>query len=132
MPESDQGYGPPKVGGYTASIAGEERAGDESSLAAESSLAPESGAAQASRAKVTITLHGDGFIQRAMPLMVKIGDLVVLRNYEISPDRRQLTLHLDELPEDGAVIQVGYAGEQLVELPERFSLAKVEGSDPEV
>jgi hypothetical protein len=77
---------------------------------------------------VRITLQGEGFIERAMPLIVKIGDITVAGGMEFSPDQRQVTVYLDEMPEDGAVIRVGFGGdEQLAELPERFSRSRVRG-----
>ncbi len=117
MTGSDYGYGPPKIHGYTVTITG---AAQNEGLRT----------AEVSRSNITITLHGEGFMQRAMPLIVKIGEHVVVRNYEVTPDQCHLTLHLDGLPEDGTVIQVGYGGQDLVELPERFSRSKAQEGSP--
>lgn len=76
--------------------------------------------------KVQITLHGENFITRAMMLIIKIGDEEV-REFEITPDQRALICYLDQLPEEGAIISVGYGGETRVELPERFSRSKLSG-----
>ena len=61
-----------------------------------------------------------------MPLMITIGDVWVTR-FKIAPDRRSVVCFLDEMPEEGAVISVGYGGEKRVELPERFSQSRVPG-----
>jgi hypothetical protein len=113
----NHGYGPPTVHGYSA---------------VKTARAPETNlmAARASAPGVTITLHGEGFIQRAMPLILKVGDQAVMGNLQITPDQRHVTFRLERMPEEGAVIQAGYAGDELVELPERFSLSKVEEGNP--
>jgi hypothetical protein len=117
----ERGYTPPKVEGFSATI---------SPAPAADSLA----AAETTRRKVTITLHGEDFIQRAMPLIVKIGDQVVLGNYQVTADERHLTFELDALPEDGAAILIGYGGDELMELPIRFTHEALQEStsDPEV
>lgn len=117
----ERGYGTPKVEGFSATV---------SPAPTDDSLA----AADSAKRKVTITLHGEDFIQRAMPLIVKIGDQVVLGSYQITADKRHLTFELDELPEDGAPILVGYGGDELMELPIRFSHEALQDSaaEPEV
>ena len=123
----ERGYTPPKVESFSATIS--------PAPAADRAAAPDSvAAADAARRKVTITLHGEDFIQRAMPLIVKIGDQVVFGNYQVTPDERHLTFELDQLPEDGASIQVGYLGDELIELPIRFNHEALQDStsDPEV
>jgi hypothetical protein len=114
MADEKRGYGPPKVEGYTATLA--EGAPPSGRLAEREAQPP----------SVKITLHGQGFIQRAMPLIVKIGDQAVMGNFHITPDECHVTFHLDRIPEDGAVIKVGYGGSELVELPERFSRRKLQ------
>jgi hypothetical protein len=113
--DQKQGYGRPAIHGYNATLTG----GLQKAAMLASPLA--------GQPVVKITLHGEGFIQRAMPLIIRIGDQVVLDNCEITDDQRTLTLHLEKLPEDGAVIQVGYGGDEMVELSERFSHSKLEG-----
>lgn len=113
--DEKHGYGPPKVHDYSVILTS---AQGRESLAAEA----ESGHV------VKITLHGEGFIERAMPLIVRIGDHVVMSGFELTSG--SLSFYLDELPEDGAVIQVGYGGEEFAELPERFSHSKVHGIGP--
>lgn len=114
MPEEKRGYGPPKVESYTATVS---EAPPSLGRLAEREVRPP---------MVKITLHGQGFIQRAMPLIVKIGDQTVMGNFQITPDECHVTFHLDRLPEEGAVIRVGYGGSELVELPERFSHSKLQ------
>ncbi len=107
--------------------------GYEASMSSPPARARAGGTERSGGATVRITLHGDGFTQRAMPLIVVIGDQAVVSNLEISPDERHIVVHLDTLPEDGAVIRVGHGGDELVELPERFSRSKVERNPaPEV
>jgi hypothetical protein len=112
MSDRKPGYGPPKVEGYTATLPARTQR-----LEVREALLP----------TVKITLHGEGFLQRAMPLIVKIGDQTVMGPFQITADQRHVTFHLDRLPEDGAVIRVGYGGSELVELPERFSHSKLQG-----
>lgn len=118
MSDKSHGYGPPKLDGY--------------------SVEPETPKATALRAEATaevehkfrVTLHGSGFIARAMPLVVMIGDLWIQR-LKIAPDGRSVTCFLDEMPEEGAVISVGYGGDERVELAERFSRNRVSEGDIE-
>ena len=115
MAGGEHQYGAPKVHSYSATLIGASGSQD---LAA----APQSGP------KVKITLHGEDFFEGAMPLIVRIGDQVIMSGFEMAPD--SLSFYLDELPEDGAAIQVGYGG-QLAELPERFSHSELQSDDSE-
>ncbi len=111
------GYGPPRLDGYSV----------------EHAPRAETAAARATAGtvrEIRVTLHGDGFVARAMPLVITIGGVWV-RRYKIAPDRRSVICFLDEMPEDGAVISVGYGGEERVELPERFSRSRVPGGGVE-
>lgn len=114
MADEKHGYGLPKVEGYTATLA---EGGPPAAALAERAARPP---------MVKITLHGQGFIHRAMPLIVRIGDQTVMGNFQITPDQCHVTFHLDRLPEDGAVIQIGYGGSELIELPERFVHSKLQ------
>jgi IPT/TIG domain len=75
-----------------------------------------------------ITLHGGNFIERAMMLIVKIGDIWI-QNCTIV-DENTIVCYLDQLPEEGATISVSYGGNQRAELPERFSLNKLSEDFP--
>jgi hypothetical protein len=113
MPEQKHGYGPPKVEGYTATFMSEQHR--QSLFAGAEGTAPQ----------IKVTFRGEGFKERALMPVVKFGDQRA-KHCEISADERSLTCYLDTLPAEGAVIQIGYGGEDLVELPERFSQNKVE------
>lgn len=117
MPTQPSGYGPPKVKGYSVELEPEAR------------RAPGAAARSADRPQVKVLIHGEGFIARAMRLIIKIGDVRV-KDYQVTPDQRTLICHLDEMPEEGAVITVGYGREQSVELPERFSRSKLAEEEP--
>lgn len=108
MSDDPRGYGPPRLEGY--------------------SVEPEAGTALRAPAEaereIRLTLHGSGFIARAMPLIILIGDVWV-RRYKIAPDGQSVLCFLDELPEEGVVISVGYSADERVELPERFSRSRV-------
>lgn len=95
--------------------------------------APGLTAAGAHPARFVIILHGQNFVERAQMLVVKIGDLFV-SECSISPDQKSITCYLDELPEEGSVIRVGYSPDEMVELPEPFSRTKLENGEtaPEV
>lgn len=90
-------------------------------------------AAETGPARFEITLHGENFVERAQMLAVWIGDLFV-NECSISPDQKSITCYLDELPEEGSVIRVGYSPDEMVELPEPFSRTKLENGEttPEV
>jgi len=90
-------------------------------------------AAETGPARFQIILHGENFVERAQMLAVWIGDLYV-NECSISNDQKSITCYLDELPEEGSVIRVGYSPDEMVELPEPFSRAKLENSEttPEV
>jgi len=80
--------------------------------------------------KFKLTLKGENFVERAMLLIIKIGDVFV-EEYSVSPDQKTIVCYLDELPAEGSVISLGYGPGQTVELPERFSHAKLESSEPD-
>jgi hypothetical protein len=81
--------------------------------------------------RFVITLRGENFVQRALMLNIRIGDVHV-NEYSISDDQKTIVCYLDELPADGSVIRVGYGPDEMVELPERFSHAKLESGELEV
>lgn len=114
---------PPKLESYTVSKTSAGPA-DESRLAA---AAP---ATETGPAKFQVTLKGENFVERAMMLIVKIGDVYV-NEYSISADQKTIVCYLDELPAEGSVISVGYGPDQMVELPERFTRDKLESSEPD-
>lgn len=118
MSDKPHGYGPPRLDGYSVDPG------------AHTATALRAGADETVEHKIRVTLHGSGFIARAMPLVVMIGDVWVQR-LKIAPDGQSVTCFLDEIPEEGAVISVGYGGEQRVELPERFSQSRVSEGDTE-
>jgi len=114
MSDNLGGYGPPQLQGYSV-----EPAPQVEKMAT-------ARAAERAAGEVRVTLTGEGFMDRAMPLIIMIGGLWVTK-YQISPDGRSVTCFLDEMPEEGAVISVGYGGEERVKLPERFSRSRVPG-----
>lgn len=116
---------PPKLESYSISKTSE-RPGEEVRLAAET----EAPATEAGAARFQITLKGENFVERAMMLIIKIGDVHV-NEYSISADQKTIVCYLDELPADGSVISVGYGPDQMIELPERFSRDKLESSEPD-
>jgi|SRR5215207_2553391 len=127
MPQQTSGYGPPKVEGYSIEPAPARAvAPSAEGVAAE---AEEAAARAAARRRLKLTLRGEGFITRAMPLVVAIGDVMVT-DYSISPDGRTVVCFLDELPEEGATITVGYTRYDMTELPERFSRSKLAEEGP--
>src|SRR5215510_3159724 len=115
---------PPKLASYSVSKTSGGPA--ELRLAA----APEALTTESGLPKFQITLKGENFVERAMMLVVKIGD-VHINEYSISPDQKTIVCYLDELPAEGSVISVGYGPDQMVELPERFTRDKLESSEPD-
>jgi hypothetical protein len=111
---------PPKLEGYSVSKAAEGPA-DETRLAAATE-----GLTDTQVPRFQITLKGENFVERAMMLIIRIGDVQV-SEYSVSPDQKTIVCFMDELPPEGSVISVGYGPGQTVELPERFSRAKLEG-----
>lgn len=114
MTDSSQGYGPPKVEGARAVRLD----------AAERSLAAPS-SADSPAPRLRLEIRGEGFPIRSMPLLIKIGGRAHLVS-DISADGKTIACLLDEVPEEGAVIEVGYPPHQMAELPERFSLAMID------
>jgi len=118
MANETKGYGPPKIEGVRAVRVG----GEEGPQA----LAP--GAAAPSPG-VRLEVHADDFPGRAMPLLIRVGG----RSYfpsGFSADGKTAFCVLDEIPPEGAVIEVGYPPHQMAELPERFSLSMLEDVEP--
>ncbi|HEV7671589.1 MAG TPA: hypothetical protein VGS22_23970 [Thermoanaerobaculia bacterium] len=113
-----QGYGPPKIEGVRAV-----RVGGEDALQA---LAP--GAAGPSP-RVRLEVRAEGFTGRAMPLLIRVGGRAY-RASSFSADGKTVSFILDEIPPEGAVIEVGYPPHQMAELPERFSLSMLEDTEP--
>ena len=114
MSKESSGFRPPRLEGYSVEL--------------EPSLPTASLAAVGPEREVRVILHGENFVARAMPLVIMIGGVPVSR-YQIAPDQNSVVCFLDEMPEDGSVISVGYGGEERVELPERFSQSRVSGGD---
>lgn len=114
MSDNPGGYGPPRLEGYSV----------------EHAPRAEMAAAEGTAGEIRVTLSGEGFMDRAMPLMIMIGNLWVTK-YQIAPDERSVVCFLDEMPEEGAVISVWYGGGERVELPERFSRSRVPGGGVE-
>jgi hypothetical protein len=54
-----------------------------------------------------ICAQGDGFVERAVPLSAKVGDVVVQAIYQ-SPAGDGFTGFLATMPADGAVLSIGY------------------------
>ena len=104
------GYGAPTLESYSI-----EAATPKSNLLQEA-ISP-------NRPQFQLTLHGGNFIERAMMLIIKIGDIWV-QNYQIV-DERTIMCYLNELPEEGAKISISYSGLQQTELPEAFSRSKL-------
>lgn len=115
MNDNSGGYGPPKLEGYSVEHAPRVKMGV-------------ARAVEGTAREISVTLTGEGFMDRAMPLIITIGDIWVMK-YQIALDGRSVVCFLDEIPEEGAVISAGYGGEKRVELPERFSLSLVPGGD---
>lgn len=109
---------PPKLEGYSVTAA------------PQSTDALTATAEEEQPARFQIVLHGQNFITRAQMLVVRIGDVFV-ENYAISPDQKTIMCHLDELPEEGSVISVGYGLDDQVVLPEPFSRSKLIEEEPE-
>lgn len=112
-----KGYGPPKIEGARAvRVGGAERA-----------LAQPADAGASARLRLEI--RAEEFPGRAMPLMIRIGGRAHFAS-EISADGKTVSCLLDEIPEEGALIEVGYPPHQMAELPERFSLSMLEPDEP--
>lgn len=120
MPDTPSGYGPPRVDAIRVERGPQAPAG----------VAPPDAASAASGEAVRLVIQGEGFILRAMPLLVQVGDQVLSR-ITLSQDGRTITCQLDQIPEEGAVIRVGYPPDDMTELPERFSLSMLEPGDSE-
>lgn len=119
MADAPKGYGSPRIEGFRAvRLAAQER-----SLLADS---------LAERAPVLrLEVRGEvEFLLRAMPLMIQVGERSYLAS-EISADGKTIGCTLEEIPEEGAVIRVGYPPNDFAELPERFSLSMIEPGEPE-
>lgn len=112
MSEGTSGFRPPQLDGYSV-----ERG---------PSQAPESRLQAAPEQTIRIVLRGANFVTRAMPLVIMIGDAPVTQ-YQIASDQNSVVCFLDEMPEEGSVISVGYGGEERVELSERFSRSRISG-----
>ena len=118
MANEPKGYGPPKIEGVRAVRVG----GEEGPQA----LAP--GAAE-SAPRLRLEVRGAAFPRRAMPLLIRVGGRAHFVT-EVSADGKTIACILDEIPEEGAVIEVGYPPHQMTELPERFSLSMLEDTEP--
>lgn len=114
-----KGYGPPKVEGVRAVRVG----GGESPQG----FAPE---AADTGSRVRLEVRAEGFTGRAMPLLIRVGGRAY-RVSALSADGKTASCMLDEIPPEGAVIEVGYPPHQMAELPERFSLSMLEEIEPE-
>jgi hypothetical protein len=64
-----------------------------------------------------------------MPLLIEVGGQAHLA-FDLSSDGRTIACDLDQIPEEGAVIRVGYPPHQMTELPERFSASMIEPGGP--
>ncbi len=119
MADAPKGYGPPRID----SLRAVRLAAEESSLLAES---------QTERAPLLrLEVRGEeAFLLRAMPLMIQVGERGYLAS-EMSEDGRSIACVLEEIPEEGAVIRVGYPPNDFTELPERFSLSMLDRPEPE-
>jgi hypothetical protein len=114
MSDEAGGYGPPKLESYSVEIEPPKSA---AAVAEGAEAAP-------AEPRVKVILRGSYFIKRAMMLIIKIGDVWV-KNYHIMPDQRTIVCFLDEIPEEGAPISIGYGGEDRAELPGGFTLGAV-------
>jgi len=119
MADAPKGYGPPRIESFRAV----RLAVQESSLLAD---------AQTERAPLLRfeVRAEEAFMLRAMPLMIQVGERGYLAA-EMSADGRTIACTLEEIPEEGAVIRVGYPPNNFTELPERFSLAMLDRAEPE-
>ena len=120
MSDSKSGYGPPSL----ESIRVERVAGKVQEVTAPATQ--EAGSLPSE--PIRVTLRGGGFVTRAMPLIVEIGDQATA-NIRLAPDGRSITCEFERLPEEGATIRVGYPPDDFTELPERFSAAMIEPGD---
>jgi len=127
MSNQTGGYGPPRIQGYSAERVSPPAT--EGAPAAVTAPLARIAAAPSGAGKIRFTLHGEGFLHRAMPLVVQIGDRLFF-DCTISPDETTVVCLLDELPEEGAVIRVGYGRDEMTELPERFSHSRLAGENP--
>jgi hypothetical protein len=118
MADTPKGYGSPKV----ESVRVIRLAADESSLLE----GPQVGRAPLLRFEVR---GEEEFPLRSMPLMIQVGGRGYLAT-EIAGDGRTIACALDEIPEEGAVIRVGYPPNDFTELPERFSRSMLETAEP--
>jgi hypothetical protein len=57
-----------------------------------------------------ISAQGDGFVERAIPLSAKVGDVFVQAIFQL-PTGDGFTGYLATTPEDGAVLSIGYGDE---------------------
>lgn len=58
-----------------------------------------------------VTVVGSGFVQRALPLQVRVGD-VVIEGLFFSGNQSGFIGYLTETPPDGAHLFVGYADQE--------------------
>lgn len=118
MAGAHKGYGPPRIESFRAvRLAAEER-----SFLADAQAGP--------APLLRFEVRGEeAFLLRGMPLMIQVGDRGYLAS-EMSADGRSISCTLDEIPEEGAIIRVGYPPDQMTELPERFSLSMLEPAGP--
>ena len=118
MANESKGYGPPKVVGLRAVRI----------TAARRTLLAESDAAQVPRLRLEV--HGEEeFALRAMPLMIRVGGRGFVAS-EVSGDGKTIFCLLDQIPEEGAIIEVGFPPHQWAELTERFSASMIEEAEP--
>lgn len=54
-----------------------------------------------------VTIEGDGFEDRAMPLVATVGELTV-HVLRVSPDGKRASGLLTEVPPEGARLSIGY------------------------
>lgn len=81
----------------------------------------------ASLLPLRITLRGQSFIIASMDPKIMIGDLEVT-DFEILSDQRTIVAYLHQIPEEGATISIDYGRGASAEMPEGFSLAKLQES----
>lgn len=112
------GYRPPKIEGVRA-----RRLGAETPSTA---LAPEVGPPAP---QLRLEVRGEAFPRRAMPLLIRVGGRAHFVT-DVSADGKTIACVLDEIPEEGAVIEVGYPPHQMTELPERFTAAMIDRDEP--
>ncbi len=113
-----KGYGPPKIEGVrVVRVEGEE------GLPA---LAP---GAAAPGPRLRLEVRAEELTGRAMPLLIRVGGRAYFASGS-SADGKTVSCVLDEIPAEGAVIEVGYPPHQMTELPERFSLSMLDAPEP--